>query len=117
MSVTISNETYLGSGMPCLDRVSINFDSVSITISKSDYAELVSKMGTKLENDLAQAQKVYDKYRIKMEHMNRFSKDLRALFYDGDEDGDYFFCKDLPDIDRNKLKEVLDNNSKLLGFE
>lgn len=114
--VKISDIVHPG-GMPAMDGATINFGSIAITLNKADYAELAAAIGDKAASDLNAAQRVYDKHWERVKATSALVKDIRDLLYDGGEDDDFFVRRELKEIDEKKLDSILEQNSRLLGFE
>jgi hypothetical protein len=46
---------------------------------------------------------------------NNFIKEIREFFYDGDERS-YYIEKDISELDKEKLSNILERYDKFLGF-
>ena len=98
---------------------SIDIDlSPKVTISLRDeqYDQLVEA----LDASMAEKIKESDKYQARVEKRSKacrdFIEEIRDVFYDMEVPG-FGLKRCLKEIDSDKLDELLDKHSKLLGFE
>ncbi len=114
--VKISDLTHMN-GMPVMKEVEINLGSISITMKRDAYQELLNAIGGKAAEDYAAACKVYDKYWERVKATSELIKDIRDVFYDGEDCDDFFLKREPGEIKAEKLDEILNRNARLLGFE
>lgn len=114
--IFIGSGTHFG-GMPDVSKLSISFNSVSISFSGDAYLAMVAALDERIAENLQKAQSVYDNYWKKVNATSTLIKDIRNIFYEGDSDNYFAWRKPLEEVDRDELEKVLEQNSNLLGFE
>ncbi len=105
-----------------LDHKSIDLllsESVNVRLTRERYEQLISELVPEMKEDIQASINRFNNASKMREDCIRFIKDIRNVFYDGDTDSDYMFKKSIGEIkeDSNKLDEMLDRYSRLLGFE
>lgn len=115
MAVKILESTHFG-GMPTMD-YKIVIDKVNIELDKETFTELSKEISDSVAKNHHKALQVYDKHWENHKKFHAMIKEFRNLFYDGGEEGDMFFKKELHELDLDKIHEFLDQNSKMLGFQ
>ena len=89
-------------------------EGVSVHLYQHEYDELCRLLCADMKEEIESAHK-FDKRATELrEQCWHLTKDLRELFYDCDCDIALF--KGIDDVPEDKLKEVLEKYSKLLGF-
>jgi hypothetical protein len=113
----IENSHYL-SGMPANDVYKIELSKgITLTLLPDEYIELCNVIGEKNGNDAEAIKKADGKFFKRAEKFQELIKDLRDIFYSGDEDGDILFRTETSKIDDDKLFDILDKHANVLGLE
>lgn len=106
------------SGMPANEEYKIELtNGLLLKLTPDEYQDLCKAISDKNAEDAAAIQKADARYFKRAEKVEAFVKDLRSLFYHGDEDGDFLFRTDLKAIDEDKLSDLLDQHKEILGLE
>ncbi len=113
--VTI-NESYHPGGVPAVgDGVDINFHNISIRLNRSDYESMVSAISDKVGKDLKTLTEKYDKYYGRVHAVNSLTKAFIETFYE--QYDDIAIKKSVGNVDFTSFDKILEEHSKLLGFE
>ena len=115
MAVKIYTGFNMG-GMPTLE-YSISINGVSININKEDFNSLTEELSQNISKDLKKAIEVREKYWSNVKKLQELRRDIIAVFWDGGDDDDYFFRREVKEIDQEKLFAVLEKHNNFLGFE
>ena len=98
----------------------IYLDGIALQMKKEDFQLLLNALQEEIGQDYSKANSLYDKYWKEKEDAWNFVKELRKCFYTtGDEEEsseDWFFKREKSELDMEKIYEVLDSKSKILGF-
>jgi len=113
--ISIYGSRYL-IGMPCFD-YKININGVSIGLSKECFAELIAKISDKLKEDYDKAIAVKNEYDKEVDEVCKIRSELMNLFFSHTDEGSIYFMKEISEIDRDKLREILGKHNKFWGFE
>lgn len=119
MEIRLSTPTNIG-GMPTFE-YTIYLDGIALQMKKEDFQHLLNELQKQIGNDYSKANELYDKYWKEKEDVWNFVKELRKCFYTtGDDEeessSDWFFKRDKSELDIDKIHEVLDSKSEILGF-
>lgn len=90
---------------------------LSLELMPDEYVELCGAISEKNKSDAVDIQKADSKFFKRAERFSELVKDLRDIFYHGDDDGDILFRTETSKIDENKLFDILDNHANVLGLE
>lgn len=102
-------------GMPVIDGVTLAIGSVSITLNEADYQALCATIDEQLGEQRRELQVAYERYWKEKTEYHNMLDELRGVFY-ADEDEDFAFLRELEEIDRERLHEVLDRHARLTGL-
>lgn len=111
------NESHYLNGMPANeDGYSLQLEKgISLIFNQEQFKNLCIAAGEKNESDLQRIQVATEKFDIKREKMNILIKGMVSLFYE--QSDEMLFLRDLKEIDFQKMKDLIDINSELLGIE
>jgi len=114
--VKISEVTH-PSGMPAMDETIINFGTIALTLNRQDYLALAEAISEKAASDVIAAQRVYDKHYERVKATSELVQDVRRIFFEGEDLDDIFVMREISEVNEEQLRDVLDKNNRLLGFE
>lgn len=92
-------------------------EGVSIHLYKEQYDTLCNLLCADLKDEFVRSLNRLVKADETRKECYNFTKEIREIFYDCEDDCDYAILRDLKKIDPDKLYAVLEKYSKLLGFE
>jgi len=105
-----------------LDHKSVDLyvsENVKVSLTKERYSQLISEIIPDMQDDIQSSINRFNNANAMREKCIGFIKDIRNIFYSGGSDSDYMFKNDIDTIKENeeKLTEMLEKYSRLLGFE
>lgn len=105
-----------------LDHESIDLaisENVKVTLRKERYKQLISELIPEMKDEIQASINRFNRANNMREECINFIKDIRSIFYDGLEDSDFMFKNDIEKVKENeeKMTEMLEKYSRLLGFE
>lgn len=113
--VEIRTGHYIG-GSPTL-KYTIEINGVSISLSDEDFTSLCTELGETLKEDREKALTASEKQNNNIKKVQELRKDIINIFWEGEEDSDYYIRRPLKEIDENNLVDVLGKYNRFLGFE
>jgi len=92
---------------------------VKVSLTQERYKQLISELVPEMKDDIQSSINRFNRANNMREECVHFIKDIRSVFYDGDDDSDYMFKNDIEKVKENetRLTEMLEKYSRLLGFE
>ena len=92
-------------------------DGVRLVLNKDQYAELSEAISDQNAIMFQKAQKVSDAYWESKKLVNALVNDMRAIFYNIDEDSDYAIRKSKEEIAEADVAPLLERYNNIFGLE
>ncbi len=104
-------------GIPTMD-YAIDINGIRISLKKEDFRDFITQISDILQEDYDKVVEKIEKYRETQKKVSEVRKDLRNVFWSGDdEDMDaLFFKKSVEEIDQKKLWDTLEKHNEFFGF-
>jgi hypothetical protein len=109
-------QTNYWGGMPANESYMLRLDNgMAIQFNESQYQDLCKAISDKNETDIKEISAVTERVEAKRVKINAIVQGIIEIFYD--QSDDILWARDIKEIDFNKIMQLIDNNSELLGLE